>query len=74
MLKGETQSSILNITHSWWRDIRLVYLPTDTTPLIDKVSSGLLAKFEQYGHHVHSIPDNKTDVIITTAPFGKPMG
>ncbi len=69
----EKHSYIVNINHSWWHEIRLVYLPGERNSLIENVAQGLLEKFEQHGHLVQSTPDDSTDVILTTALFGKPI-
>jgi hypothetical protein len=44
------------------------------TPLLEGVGKDLLAQFEQMGHEIQPGPDNRTDLIITTAVFGEPIG
>jgi hypothetical protein len=44
------------------------------TPLLDKVRDGLLGQFERLGHEVQATPYERTDVILTSAQFGEPIG
>jgi hypothetical protein len=60
--------------HSWLRRICLSLVPGPMTPLLDGVSQDLLAQFERMGHEILPGPDNRTDLIITTAVFGEPIG
>jgi hypothetical protein len=41
---------------------------------LEEVVSGLLRHFRLQGHQVQTTPDDGTDVILTTAPFGEPIG
>jgi hypothetical protein len=41
---------------------------------LEEVASGLLHHFRLRGHQVQTTPDDRTDVILTTAPFGEPIG
>lgn len=59
--------------HSWLRNIHLSYIPGPTTPLLEDVANSLLECFERLGHTIQKKPDNQTDVILTTAEFGKPV-
>jgi len=45
-----------------------------TTPLVEKVVDNLLHGFRRHGHHVQATPDDRTDVVLTSAPFGQPLG
>ncbi len=60
--------------HSWLRRICLSFVPGPMTPLLEGVSKDLLAQFNRMGHEIQSGPDNRTDLIITTAVFGEPIG
>lgn len=61
------------IGHSWWRKINIAYVPGPVTSLLSDVAESLLDRFQKYGHHVDEQPGNDTDVILTTAIFGKPI-
>jgi hypothetical protein len=43
------------------------------TSLLQEVTDGLLHRFRVHGHHVQKRPSNRTDVALTTAPFGEPL-
>jgi len=61
-------------THPWLRRVHLAFVPGLTTSLLEEVASGLLHHFRLQGHQVQTTPDDRTDVILTTAPFGEPIG
>jgi hypothetical protein len=61
-------------THPWLRKVHVAFVPGPTTSLLEEVASGLLHHFRLQGHRVQTTPDDRTDVILTTAPFGKPIG
>jgi hypothetical protein len=44
------------------------------TPLLEDMRDGLLHQFERLGHQVQDVPSDRTDVILTTARFGEPIG
>jgi len=60
--------------HPWLRRIHVAFVPGQTTPLLEKVAEELLHHFRLMGHHTQAIPDDSTDVILTTARFGEPVG
>jgi hypothetical protein len=60
-------------THPWLRRIHAAFVPGLTSPLLEEVASGLLHHFRLQGHQVQTTPDDHTDVILTTAPFGEPI-
>lgn len=61
------------IEHSWWRKIRLAYVPGEESPLLSEFSAKLLDKFREAGHTVSDPPVHDTEVIITSAKFFKPL-
>lgn len=61
------------VTHDWMRRINVAFVPGAVTPLLEQTAQGMLKQFSVLGHTVQSIPDNTTDVIFTTAPFGEPL-
>ncbi len=73
MKPTETFSHASLLVHAWLRKIAVAYVPGPTTPLLDEVADGILRHFRHGGHLIKEEPDNQTDVIITTATFGKPV-
>ncbi len=59
--------------HPWVRRLHVHYLPGPVTPLLEGAASSLMAAFARLGHDVQAEPDDETDVILTTAPFGEPL-
>ncbi|HSL29353.1 MAG TPA: hypothetical protein VK900_09160 [Anaerolineales bacterium] len=60
--------------HSWLKQLHVSYVPGPSTPLADRVSSGLLDHFQQEGHTTEAMPTPETDVILTTSRLGEPLG
>lgn len=61
-------------THPWLRKIHVAYVPGSTRiPLLEDVANNLLRHFRRLGHQAQPTPDDYTDVILTTAPFGEPL-
>jgi len=60
--------------HPWLRQLKVAFIPGPLTPLLDQVLNGLRKQFRQMNHFVQDVPNDETDVIITTAPFGQPLG
>jgi hypothetical protein len=59
--------------HKWLRPIRVAFLPDRSSPLLDQVVAGLMSHFHRSGHIVQDVPDDSTDVVLTTAVFGVPL-
>ncbi len=59
--------------HPWLRKINLSFVPGQMTPLLELAASGLLEAFRALGHTVQEQPDERTDLLLTTAPFAKPL-
>ena len=57
--------------HAWLRQMRLALLPGPMTPLLEEVVEGLQNSARSQGHVVQTEPDDDTDLILTTAPFGE---
>jgi hypothetical protein len=68
------QTATTEITHPWLRRIHVAFVPGPMNPLLDEVSRNLLHHFRLLGQQVQEIPDDCTDVLITTAPFEEPIG
>ncbi len=59
--------------HPWLKQVKVCFHPGPLTPLSEEVVTGLLKTFQELGHEVQESPDNKTDLILTTASFGEPI-
>jgi hypothetical protein len=68
------ESATVKPIHPWLRKISVASVPGPTTSLLEQVVANLLRHFRLQGHQVQTTPDSRTDVILTTAPFGKPLG
>jgi len=64
------QLTLAKPAHDWLRSIYVSYVPGPTTPVLDEVTRNLFDRFNLLGHHVQDKPDDRVDVIVTTAPFG----
>lgn len=60
--------------HPWLRRIHAAFVPGFMTPLLKEAFGRLRQRFSLHGHKVQETPDDDTDVILTTAPFGEPLG
>src|SRR3990170_1014217 len=60
--------------HDWLRTLHVAYVPGPEAPLTAEVAGGILEHFRVAGHHVQADPDSDTDIILTTANFGEPVG
>ena len=61
-------------THSWLKQLTVCYVPGPSTGLAEQVARDLLGHFQQEGHSTPSLPSPETDVILTTARLGEPLG
>lgn len=59
--------------HPWLRHIAVAVVPGPTTPLLQETVRGLERHFTLHGHRVQDVPDDRTDIILTTALFGEPV-
>lgn len=59
--------------HPWLRKIQISSVLSHESPFLDKAVDNLLEHFRLQGHKVQSVPDNHTDVILTSAPFCEPL-
>jgi hypothetical protein len=73
MTTANPQLASTRPTHSWLRKVHVVYLPGPAAPLLNDVVENLLEHFRGREHFIQDIPDEKTDVILTTALFGEPL-
>jgi hypothetical protein len=56
--------------HSWTHPISIAYMPGDNSAALDLASSALLDWLRDAGCTVTELPNNGTDLIITTRRFG----
>ena len=62
-------------THPWLRAMSIAWVPgKDVTALAVKTAQQLLARFEALGHPNHDAPNEDTDIILTSAPYGQDLG
>jgi hypothetical protein len=61
-------------THSWLKQLIISHVPGPTTALAEQVTRELIGHFEKEGHKTPSWPSPETDVILTTARLGEPLG
>ena len=61
-------------THSWLKQLSLSYIPGPSTGLADRVATELMDYFHRKGHIAEEVPSAETNVILTTARLGEPLG
>lgn len=61
-------------THSWLKQLTISYIPGPSTTLSHQVASDLIDHFRQEGHATSSHPVAETNVLLTTARLGEPLG
>jgi hypothetical protein len=59
--------------HSWLRKINAAFVPGPVLPILEEVAGNTAEYFRRLGNGFQSTPDRNTDVILTTACFGKPV-
>ncbi len=60
--------------HQWLKKIRVVFEPGPMTGMLEDVADNLLQAFQELGHEIQDVPGNDTDVLLTTARYGEPLG
>jgi hypothetical protein len=72
---GVTREEVeVNHLHDWLRTLHVAYVPGPESPLTDEVAGGIMEHFGVAGHFVQTEPDADTDIILTTANYGEPVG
>jgi len=63
-------------THPWLRrNVRIAFVPgLSMTALLEGAVDRLLDRFRHRGDVVQPDPDERTDLLLTTAPFAEPIG
>lgn len=60
--------------HPWLRSIHLAFVPSaPLSALLEESIPQLLEAFRRQGHIVQEQPDEKTDLVLTNAPFAEPL-
>ena len=60
--------------HTWLQKMSVVYIPGPSPgPLAEATAKNILEQFRLQGHKVQDTPDNGTSILLTTAPYGKPL-
>ena len=60
--------------HNWLKQTFVAFVPGPEDSQLDRTFvSSLLGQFRALGHTVQDLPDEHTDILLTTAPFGKPL-
>jgi len=59
--------------HGWLQDLSVSFVPGPGSAIAAQVGRVLLETFQAMGHRVQPEPDDETDLILTTAPFGEPL-
>lgn len=60
--------------HSWLKQLNVSYIPGPSTDLADRVASELMKYFHNEGHYTEGVPATETNVLLTTAKLGEPLG
>lgn len=60
--------------HSWLKQLSVSYVPSPSTGLAEQVASELMSYFQSEGHRTPDVPSQETDVLLTTARLGEPLG
>lgn len=59
--------------HDWLRRVSVAFVPGPSDALLDDFADKLVTAFSQLGHHLIPQPQDKLDVLISTAVFGAPV-
>jgi hypothetical protein len=68
-----TPSTIPKTVHTWLRRIHAAYVPGRTTPLLEVFAGELIKALQRNGQVILPEPQEGTDVLLTTAPYGEPI-
>ena len=69
-----TSTTPTKAMHPWTRHIRVSYVPGPRDDFAEAMAPDLLAAFARLGHGVDEVPTPETDVVLTSARFGEPLG
>lgn len=68
-----TQPPSTQAVHDWLRPLHVAFAPGPVDAVLEQTVQGVLQRFAARGHAVQEAPDDDTDLILTTAPFGQPL-
>ena len=60
--------------HSWLKQLSISCVPGPATSLAEQAASGIIDFFQQEGHTTSDLPSADTEVLLTTARLGEPLG
>ena len=60
--------------HEWLHSIKVASVPGPMTGVLEETLDNLLDRFQRNGHQVQARADDSTDILLTTAPFARPLG
>ena len=72
-MSSSSKNRMARTVHPWLKDLRVAFVPGETSLLMEEVVDGLLQQFERLGHDVQAAPQGQTDIVLTTARFGEPV-
>ncbi len=58
--------------HAWLKSLNVAFVPGPDAPALAGLTEGLVRHFRLDGHCVQDLPQQDTDLILTTARFGEP--
>jgi hypothetical protein len=67
-------ASVARPRHPWLQQVGVALVHGPTTPLLERVAEGLLRRFGEQGHRVQETPTDDTQILLTTAVAGEPLG
>ncbi|HET6597624.1 MAG TPA: hypothetical protein VFG81_18510 [Anaerolineales bacterium] len=67
-------SALQTPTHSWLKQLAIAYVRGPSTGVSERVATDLMRYFDAEGHSTSATPVPETDVILTTARLGEPLG
>ena len=59
--------------HPWLKQAYVTYLPGPTDKVLEEVAQGIMHSFKLLGSIVQDSPTDETTILLTTAPYGKPL-
>ncbi len=73
MRADDNELCVDKLLHGWLCSLKVSFVPGPRDGVLDQVAEDLLDSFREEGHTVQPIPDDDTDLILTTARFGEPL-
>lgn len=63
----------LRDTHPWLRPVRAALVRAYDSPLVTGMLDGIRASLQRLGHTVAEVPDDETDLVLTTFRYGESL-